>query len=382
MSSIRERCPYVYGFFKEKFVNYEAAIFLGLYFILNMTLSIYNKAVFQFVHFDFPLLTATIHLLFTFSGILFLQKSGLLPTPPVLKWDAVYIRQLWFNVVFTVNIWLATLSVQVASLPLNQILRSIVPIITISINYMAFSESISKKLLLPIAFVVFGCVLTVSGDLSTDVIGLVIVGASCIISSLKGILTQRVQQDDIKLGAADVLRYMCPPAIFQLVVFAIMMGEVTEFYMKFDQYNNIGTAVVLCGAGVLAFLMNIVSFRTAHLSNPLALNIVNNVKQVVVALIAIPIFGSEPTSLLISGVIVACIGSYWYAAAKRSENAAKVEQLPTVLQDEESSAMLSRIYATADGNLGERSITKGDSFILTDDGMRLYEADLNEIEAR
>jgi len=271
------------------------------------------------------LLTATIHLVFTLAGILICQKSGLLPPPPKLEWDAVYLRQLGFNVVFTVNIWLATVSVQVASIPLNQILRSIVPIITISINFLVFKEYISKRVLPPIAFVVFGCVLTVSGDLSSDIFGLMIVGASCVTASLKGILTQRVQQEDIKLGAADVLRYMCPPAIFQLVLLAFLMGEVETLYMNFDKYNDMTLGIVLCGAGCLAFFMNIVSFRTASLSSPLALNIVGNVKQVIVPLVAIPIFGNEPTTLLICGVIVTCIGSYWYAATQRKETLSKAE---------------------------------------------------------
>jgi len=271
------------------------------------------------------LLTATIHLVFTLAGILILQKSGLSPAPPKLEWDAVYLRQLGFNVVFTVNIWLATVSVQVASIPLNQILRSIIPIITILINFIVFKEYISKKLLLPIGFVVIGCILTVSGDLSSDISGLMIVGASCVAASLKGILTQRVQQEDIKLGAADVLRYMCPPAICQLVILAFLMGEVETFYMNFDKYNDMTLGIVLCGAGCLAFFMNIVSFRSAGLVNPLAMNIVGNIKQVIVPLVAIPIFGNEPTILLICGVFVTCIGSYWYAATKRNEALSKAE---------------------------------------------------------
>jgi len=300
------------GFLRTIYYNYETPILLGLWFAINICISIYNKAVFQFYKFDFPFLTASIHLTVTFLGTIACQALKVLPPSVKLTWDEEYWSLMKYSVIYTANIWLATLSVLVASVPLNQIIRASVPIYTIITNFVLFRETIDKKLLLPISVVIAGCAATVTGDLEVTLVALLVLNISCFASAVKGIQSQKIQKMEVKLGATDILRYMCPPAVGLLMLGALVSGELQTIVLNIDKYNDHGLWAILLGAGLLAFSMNVVSLRAVALSTPLTMNVLGNVKQAATSFIAIPLFGTEPTFLLILGVTVACAGSYWY----------------------------------------------------------------------
>lgn len=301
------------NFIRSVYSNYEVPILLGIWFVINIIISIYNKAVFQFFKFDFPFLTASIHLSVTFIGTVSCQALHLLPPSTELKWDKDYFQLLQFSVIYAANIWLATLSALIASVPLNQIIRALVPIYTIVTNFIVFGERVERKLFLPISVVIAGCAATVTGDLDVTIVALIILNISCFTSAVKGIQSQRLQMGDgVKLGATDILRYMCPPVVTMLMMGALISGEIQDVMLNSQKYSDKTLLGVLIGAGLLAFTMNIVSLRAVAVSSPLTMNVVGNVKQATTSFIAIPLFGTEPTFLLILGVIVACAGSWWY----------------------------------------------------------------------
>eukprot|EP00915_Cephaloidophora_sp_WS-2016_P002705 GHVH01003659.1.p1 GENE.GHVH01003659.1~~GHVH01003659.1.p1 ORF type:complete len:379 (+),score=37.21 GHVH01003659.1:120-1256(+) len=294
----------------------ELVVVLSGWFIVNLVITIYNKAVFQFVDMNYPMITTSVHLAFTLIGVVIFRKLGIVESAPSPGWDMKYVRLIMFSVLFTGNIWLSNWSVMVASLPLNQILRASVPLITVFINFAVYHEPLRKEFLPPIAVVVMGCMFTISGDLTTTTFGLMLVLISCAVSSLKGIISQKSQVNE-GFGAPDILRYMCPPALIQLAIGSILSGEVNDLGQNPDKLYSLRVWTILAGAGVLAFATNMLSFRAVVVSDPLTMNVLANLKQVITSFIAIPLFGNEATLSLFVGVAVACGGSYWYASVRQ-----------------------------------------------------------------
>jgi hypothetical protein len=74
---------------------------------------------------------------------------------------------------------------------------------------------------------------------------------------------------------------MCPWALVEIGILAILSGEVSEIYTRWDDivYNS-NAPMVLLLSGALSFLLNVSSFIANKVTSALTLCIAANVKQV------------------------------------------------------------------------------------------------------
>lgn len=74
---------------------------------------------------------------------------------------------------------------------------------------------------------------------------------------------------------------MCPWAFLEISLLAIMTGEASEIYARWDEivYNS-NAPMVLLLSGALSFLLNVSSFIANKVTSALTLCIAANVKQV------------------------------------------------------------------------------------------------------
>jgi hypothetical protein len=104
---------------------------LGLYFLMNLGLTLYNKAVLG--KFNFPWLLTTFHTTSAALGC----WSIMLIAPDQLKLSHVGRQEqmvlVAFSVLFTVNIAISNVSLAMVSVPFHQIVRSTTPVATILI---------------------------------------------------------------------------------------------------------------------------------------------------------------------------------------------------------------------------------------------------------
>jgi hypothetical protein len=86
----------------EESSNASSIIWLGVYFILNISLTIYNKYVMQFTKFKYPWTLTSIHTLFTSVGCLIFALLGAFkPTKSNWRKRAVLFG---FSLLYTLNI--------------------------------------------------------------------------------------------------------------------------------------------------------------------------------------------------------------------------------------------------------------------------------------
>ena len=70
--------------------------------------------------------------------------------------------------------------------------------------------------------------------------------------------------------------------------------------------------LILVLHGMLAFLLNIANFNAVKEGGPLMMNVVGNVKQVVMIFLSVFMFGNRMTTMGIVGSIICIMGSMWY----------------------------------------------------------------------
>ena len=78
--------------------------------------------------------------------------------------------------------------------------------------------------------------------------------------------------------------------------------------------------LILIVHGVLAFFLNVANFNAVRESGPLAMNVVGNVKQVVMIFISLFLFGNKIKPIGLLGSVICILGSMWYTYENMKSN--------------------------------------------------------------
>ena len=101
---------------------------------------------------------------------------------------------------------------------------------------------------------------------------------------------------------------------------------------------------------MLAFALNIANFNAVKEGGPLMMNVVGNVKQVVMILLSVFMFGNKIKPIGIFGSVVCILGSMWYSfggslergswietmKSNKAESAAREEEKAKLLEQKET----------------------------------------------
>lgn len=284
--------------------------YLAGYFALNLSLTIYNKAVLGGFH--FPWVLTTIHTVFVSIGCYLLLLRGYFHLTQ-LDWreNAILVA---FSFLFTINIAISNVSLAAVSVPFHQIMRSTCPIFTLAIYRIYFSRSYSSATYLSIAPIMFGVALATYGDYYFTVTGFWLTLLGVLLASLKTVVSNRLMTGTLALPALEILLRMSPLAALQGFAYAWVTGETGQIITLVREGLVPRTMVLaLVGNGALAFVLNISSFQTNKLAGALTLTVAGNLKQCLTILLGIVLFHvrvSVPNGM---GMAVAVAGAAWYS---------------------------------------------------------------------
>ncbi|EZG81686.1 triose-phosphate transporter family protein [Gregarina niphandrodes] len=287
----------------RRMAQVEAMVYLTVWFVTNIAITICSKALFKDLRFPYPLMLTAIHLGCTAVMAIIVSYTGVYAPEAVTV--SLLKHCLPFSVVFTLNIWLSNYSLMFVSINVHQVIRTTIPLFTMLFSWLIYSERYPLGLLPSILVVIVGVAVTVWGDFDLTSLGLALVILGCALSSLKGIMTKKVQ---LGLHTIDVLRIVCPISVLQLLLAALLDGE---FMGAARRHKELEWGVLLT-QGLLAALLNFVSFKCAHLNSPLTMNIAGNVKQVVTPVFSHMIYHTQMTLVGVLGLLATLLGAVWY----------------------------------------------------------------------
>ncbi|KAI5203982.1 TPT-domain-containing protein [Aureobasidium subglaciale] len=284
---------------------------LGLYFFMNLGLTLYNKAVLN--NFNFPWLVTTFH---TSSAALGCWCIMLL-APSQLKLSHVGSREQLvlaaFSVLFTVNIAISNVSLAMVSVPFHQIVRSTTPVATVLI-YRYLGRSYGTMTYISLIPIIAGVGLSTYGDYYATLLGASLTFLGVFLAALKTVATNKLLTGSLKLPALELLFRMCPLAAIQSLLWATATGEVSRF-LTFTAEGKLtpGLIFALLGNGFLAFLLNVTSFQTNKLAGALTLSVCGNVKQVLTVVLGIVLWDLVVRPMNALGMVIALGGAAWYS---------------------------------------------------------------------
>ncbi|PVF96921.1 TPT-domain-containing protein [Serendipita vermifera] len=312
---------------------------LVLYFMFNLGLTLYNK--FVLVTFPFPYTLTAIHTLCGSVGCYVLRENEFYtPARLTTRQNLVLFA---FSVLYTVNIAVSNLSLQLVTIPFHQVVRAASPLFTIVLAYYISSTRVSSIKLLSLLPVVAGVGFTTYGDYYFTWWGLVLTVFGTFLAALKTIVTNILQSGNprlrlapeskgpvtkpidsgLKLHPLDLLGRMSPLAFIQCVLYATMSGELDRVRKYGALAMDNRKMLALSTNGLIAFGLNIVSFTANKKSGPLTMNIAANVKQVLTMASAVVIFDLVITPANLLGIVLTLLGGAWYALVEYREKAKK-----------------------------------------------------------
>ncbi|TPX68412.1 hypothetical protein SpCBS45565_g03109 [Spizellomyces sp. 'palustris'] len=289
----------------------EAVFWLLIYFALNLSLTIYNKVVMQFFHFPFPWTLTAVHTACGTIGCYLCSGTGFFVPAKLGQREKLVV--VLFSILYTLNIAVSNVSLNMVTVPFHQVVRSTVPLFTILISIIFLKKSYSGAIYLTLLPTILGVCLATAGDYYFTSIGSILTLLGTVLAALKTIVTNRVQVGSLKLHPLDLLMRMSPLALLQTMMYSFVTGEMSR---TFDFYSQGGMTPALMVAlffnGAIAFALNFASLTANKKTNALTMGVAGNVKQVLSIILSVTIFNLEITSMNALGILMTLFGGAWY----------------------------------------------------------------------
>lgn len=96
-------------------------------------------------------------------------------------------------------------------------------------------------------------------------------------------------------------------------LFVLVLIKERRFFIEWLPSVSFRVILLLLLHGFLAFLLNIANFQAVRAGGPLMMNVVGNVKQVVMVILSVYLFDQKMRPVGILGSAIAITGSIWYS---------------------------------------------------------------------
>ncbi|RCH90343.1 UAA transporter, partial [Rhizopus azygosporus] len=119
----------------------SSMVWLSLYFFLNLGLTIYNKVIMAMFQFPFPWALTAIHTLCGTIGSYIFWKLDIFK--PAKLGERENMVMLMFSVLYTINIAISNVSLNLVTVPFHQVVRAMTPVFTVMLNVLFLKKTYS-----------------------------------------------------------------------------------------------------------------------------------------------------------------------------------------------------------------------------------------------
>jgi len=132
-------------------------------------------------------------------------------------------------------------------------------------------------------------------------------------AALKTTLTNK-QLKNHKIHPLVLIKYVSPFACVGMLIIAIFNGEVYSYYQNHKEVELIKGYGLVLGTSVASFFLNLTNFTANQKTSPLTMSLTANLKQVLLVLVSLAMFGESTVSFInVCGVVLTLGGMFIYS---------------------------------------------------------------------
>jgi drug/metabolite transporter (DMT)-like permease len=301
-------------------------LYISLWFVLNIALTLLNKSVMEFSKFKFP---ATLSFLHQAIGTVLCTSLALCckydpdsndhqpsaELPPDYE-HTIWKRILLLSFVFSFNIVCGNASLRHCSVSFVQVVRAIIPMTTMILSVIVLHSKYTLSHYLSCFIVCIGVGFSCFGEMNLTTFGFLVTVLGCVLSSMKSISVKISLTGSYELQPFDLLNRMSPIASLEIFALILWNGEHNGMVANEQYQGTLWAIASVLLTGVVAFLVNLTNFLATFHTTPLTVTIVGCVKQVVTIGLSVIIFDKKLTVLNLFGIALTTGGSLWYGLLK------------------------------------------------------------------
>ena len=272
--------------------------------VLNVSLNVYNKWLFQIGGFRLPLTLVVVQQACTFAllyGVHVLRER-------TWRWRAdapTLLRVAVLGALFGINTVTNMQSLVVLSLAVNQSIRAFLPIATMGVASIIEGARYPRKMVANAFVLCTGVVLCVWGNPNASATGVTLCVISVMAAAAQNSLAGRLLSSPTKPTAIELTLYQSGP----LCLVVAMLAAVYEADMLSaqEQLGSARMAALLGGSAAFAIAYNIVRFLLVQKTSSVFLAVAGNLKIVLLILIDAVFFHNPLTPWNVVGVLLTCV---------------------------------------------------------------------------
>lgn len=306
----------------------SSLVWLVLWFVLNVSVTLSNKALFQFSGFTFPTTVSLFHMI---SSSVFSRITIKVSKTPVrvLKDRREHITMFLFSLLFCSNILSGNIGLRYVPVSLVQCVRSTIPGVTMLLSFFILEKRYTINHILTVFLVVIGVLIATATTVEFHPIGFAFTILVCFLSSLKSVMTNKfLVSKGLKLHPFDLLNRMSTYSIIHLGLTSLCTGEFINAVNWFADNATPKFLFVLAINAFMAFFLNVCNFFFTKLTSALTVTIVGNVKHVITIILSIVIFRNKVSLLNALGITTTVIGAALYSVIEYKEKQKNVVKKP------------------------------------------------------
>lgn len=313
-------------------------IWVPIWFTIVICVTTLNKTFFTSLKCPYPISVTMVHMLScaVYTTIMKYTAPKFFKYRPVKRSEMLNLFLV--SLIFIVNIILSNSSLKYNSLALDQMFRCAMPVFTCILEFFIHGTVHPIGVYLSLIPVIVGTMLVCAGDIYGTFFGIALLVISCTVSSLKGIITKYLLSGKEPLSTFHLLNINTMLAFPEALTLSLFNDK--AFWSTWLPSAPISSLLLLVVHGMLAFALNVANFNAVKEGGPLMMNVVGNVKQVVMIILSVFMFGNKMTLMGIFGSVICILGSMWYTyenIRNKAPVAAKEEQKTLLEKEKEES---------------------------------------------
>ncbi|KAI0428100.1 triose-phosphate transporter family-domain-containing protein [Xylaria sp. FL1042] len=347
------------------------AVLIGLWYMFSLSISLYNKWMFDSgqLNFPFPLFTTSMHMLVQFSlaSLVLYFIPSLRPNNPSHSSDLgrsrheseperpLMTKLFYFTRIGPcgaatgLDIGLGNTSLKFITLTFYTMCKSSALAFVLLFAFLFRLETPTWRLVAIIATMTAGVIMMVAGEVEFHLGGFILIISSAFFSGFRWGLTQiLLLRHPATSNPFSSIFFLTPIMFATLLFIALPVEGFSNFWDGLQtlsaEWGVLKTPLLLLFPGTIAFLMTASEFALLQRSSVVTLSIAGIFKEVVTIIVAALVFDDKLTPINISGLLVTLVAiiAYNYIKLTKMRKEAQMDAHKKGYQQEQSDSSTER----------------------------------------